>query len=193
MHARLAGAHDDASSTSNPGANLLQIGGQIVSLYIDLSSAMQGGFDIWVESMEACVRRMQQPGGTQKCTNDDKLGSDSSSSFCRKPSNGSASPAFTCIPLDDTADDLNRQLHLPSGCILYDKPLPFAAAQSQPLKFCLRVFKYDVLAPLQLLPDLGPDVTYEFFTNLEMQVQVWILLIVGWSVGLRVVLIAWWD
>ena len=172
MHARPAGALDDASSSSNPDSDMLQIGGQIVSVYIDLNSALQGGYDMWVESMEACVRRIQQPGETHKCTNDDSMGSNSSSSFCRKPSDASVSGAFACIPLDDTADNLNRQLRLRSGCVLYDKPLPFDAAHSRPLKFCLSVYKYDVLAPLQLLPDLAPDVTYEFFTKLEMQLQV---------------------
>lgn len=172
MHARPAGAPDDAPSASSPDADLLQIGGQIVSVYIDTNSALQGGYDMWVESMEACVRRIQQPGETQKCTNDDSMGSNSSSSFCRKPSDASVSGAFACIPLDDTADNLNRQLRLRSGCVLYDKPLPFAAAHSHPLKFCRSVYKYDVLAPLHLLPHLVPDVTYEFFTNLEMQLQV---------------------
>ncbi len=172
VHARPAAAHDDASSTFNPDADTMRIGGQILSVYIDLSSALQGGYDMRVESMEACVRRTQQPGGTLTCTDDDCIGSNSSCSFCRRPSHAPASPAFTCIPLDDTAGDLNRQLRLPSRCVLYEKPLPLAAAHSQPLKFCQRVFIYDVLAPLQLLPDLASDVTYEFFTKLEMQLQV---------------------
>ena len=168
MHARPF--YMDSSSSFSPDVPMLRLGAQSVSLYIHYSDWESNVEVISAASVQACIRRMQQHAHADASVNEhlSSLPPYSSSSYSSIPS------SFLCIPLNHSLIDLDSQLAAAqNSCrvVLVAPPSP-AQPISLPVPYCWLIVKMDVLSPLTLLPTLVPDVTYESFTEIEIEVKV---------------------
>jgi hypothetical protein len=164
----------DSSSSFSPDVPMLRLGAQSVSLYIQYSDNYDWESNVELisaTSAQACIRRMQQQHATTDANVNEhpsSLPPYSSSSYSSIPS------SFLCIPLNHSLNDLDSQLAAAQHSWRVVPVVPPSPAQpiSLPVSYSWHIVKMDVLSPLTLLPTLVPDVTYESFTEIEIEVKV---------------------
>jgi hypothetical protein len=164
----------DSSTTFSPDTPMLLLGAQSVALYVDHGECnyLLANPDPVAAalSVELCVRRMPHGSGVANV---------SAASAAERPastlpaSNATLRASFFCTPLNHSLIDLDNQF---ASDVYWSwvqvAPPPPAPPHSAPMIYCRKVVKFNVLSPVSLLPLLVPDVTFEAFTTVELELKV---------------------